>query len=111
MKGNYVRAATAICVVVCGTHARATDVFNLEGFGPISRAMGGTGTAFDIGAAAMMENPATLSLMGEGRHFSLGLDVVSTDIKATNTATGETASSGNHGNNNGPYFAPQTAFV
>ncbi|HWV07082.1 outer membrane protein transport protein [Ralstonia sp. CHL-2022] len=111
MKGNYVRAATAICVAVCGTHARATDVFNLEGFGPISRAMGGTGAAFDIGAAAMMENPATLSLMGEGRHFSLGLDVVSTDIKATNTATGETASSGNHGNNNGPYFAPQTAFV
>ena len=102
MKGNYVRAATAICVAVCGTHARATDVFNLEGFGPISRAMGGTGAAFDIGAAAMLENSATLSLVGEGRHFSLGPDVVSADMKATHTATGATARSGTDGNNNGP---------
>ncbi|MBV8273474.1 MAG: outer membrane protein transport protein [Cupriavidus sp.] len=111
MRGNYVRVAVALCAAACGTPAGATDVFNLEGFGPVSRAMGGTGAAFDIGPAAMMANPATLGLMAEGNHLHLGLDVVTTDIKATNTATGETARSGNHGNNNGPYFAPEAAFV
>ncbi|ANC47584.1 OmpP1/FadL family transporter [Pandoraea pnomenusa] len=111
MRGNYVRAAVALCAVACASPAAATDVFNLEGFGPVSRAMGGTGAAFDIGPAAMMANPATLGLMLEGNHLYLGLDAVTTDIRATNTATGETARSGNHGNNNGPYFAPEAAFV
>ncbi|PRZ44838.1 long-chain fatty acid transport protein [Paraburkholderia fungorum] len=91
--------------------AQATDVFNLEGYGPVSRAMGGTGVAYDIGAAAMMANPATLGLMGQGTYLDLGLDVITTDIKEYDTATGKSVSSGNHGNNNGPYFAPQAAFV
>ncbi|MGQ7908983.1 aromatic hydrocarbon degradation protein, partial [Burkholderia sp. BC1] len=50
-------------------NANATDVFNLEGYGPVSRAMGGTGVAYDIGAAAMMENPATLGLMEHGAYL------------------------------------------
>lgn len=91
--------------------ARATNVFNLEGFGPISRAMGGTGVAHDIGAAAMMYNPATLGLMEPASEVHVGLDLITTDIKVRNLATGETASSGNHGNNRGPYYAPQVAFT
>ncbi len=90
--------------------AMATDVFNLEGYGPISRAMGGTGVAYDIGAAGMMYNPATLGLMNEGSEFHLGLDVITTDIEAKDKATGETASSSDHGNNRGPYYAPELAF-
>ena len=45
--------------------AQATDVFRLEGFGAISRAMGGTAVAQDVGPAGMMTNPATLALMRE----------------------------------------------
>jgi long-chain fatty acid transport protein len=111
VRGNCIRAAAAACLAVWAAHAQATDVFNLEGFGPVSRAMGGTGAAYDIGPGAMMMNPATLGLMREGRYLGLGLDVVTTNIKATNTATGETAVSGNHGSNNGPYFAPEASFV
>lgn len=111
MKGMYVRLAVVACAAAWGTHARATDVFNLEGYGPVSRAMGGTGVAYDVGGAAMMLNPATLGLMTEGRYVDLGLDVVTTDIHVKNAATGEVATSGNHGNNNGPYFAPQLSVV
>lgn len=111
MKGNGIRVAVALCMAVWAGRSMATDVFNLEGFGPVSRAMGGSGVAYNVGPAAMMLNPATLGLMSDGRYVDLGLDIVTTDIKATNTATGETATSGNHGNNNGPYFAPEMAFV
>lgn len=111
MKGNGIRVAVALCMAVWAGRSMATDVFNLEGFGPVSRAMGGSGVAYNVGPAAMMLNPATLGLMSDGRYVDLGLDIVTTDIKATNTATGETATSGNHGNNNGPYFAPEAAFV
>ncbi|MBB5547646.1 hypothetical protein GGD70_008007, partial [Paraburkholderia fungorum] len=91
------------------TNANATDVFNLEGYGPISRAMGGTGVAYNVGTAAMMENPATLGLMEEGSYFELGADVINTDIRAIDKNTGESVLSKNHGNNNGPYFAPELA--
>ncbi|AEI82631.1 protein TbuX (plasmid) [Cupriavidus necator N-1] len=111
MKCRYARVASAICAAVLCPHANATEVFNMEGYGPISRGMGGIGVAYDIGSAAMMLNPATLGLMPEGKHISIGLDVVNTDIKVTNTATGESVHSGKHGSNNGPYFAPELAFV
>jgi len=91
--------------------AHATDVFNLEGFGPISRAMGGTGVAYDIGPAGMMYNPATLGLMPNGSYFDVGVDVINTSIRATNLDTGESVESGNHGSNNGPYLAPELAYV
>ncbi|CAE6848469.1 OmpP1/FadL family transporter [Paraburkholderia aspalathi] len=93
------------------TNANATDVFNLEGYGPISRAMGGTGVAYNVGTAAMMENPATLGLMEEGSYFELGADVINPDIRAIDKNTGESVLSKNHGNNNGPYFAPELAYV
>ncbi|WP_042259266.1 OmpP1/FadL family transporter [Paraburkholderia heleia] len=111
MKSNYIRGAAALCMAVWGAQAQATDVFNLEGYGPISRAMGGSGVAYNVGPAAMMLNPATLGLMSDGKYINFGLDVVTTDIRVTNMATGESVTSGNHGNNNGPYFAPEAAFV
>lgn len=111
MKERCIRAAVVLGMAICGAQAQATDVFNLEGYGPISRAMGGSGVAYNVGPAAMMLNPATLGLMGEGRYVNLGVDIVTTDIRVTNTATGESVTSGNHGNNNGPYFAPEAAFV
>jgi long-chain fatty acid transport protein len=103
-------AAAAMSALASGG-ASATDVFRLEGYGPISRAMGGTATAYDVGAAGMMTNPATLSLMAPGAKLDLGLDVVSPDISVTNRATGEGASSDSHSKNRGPYVAPEVAYT
>jgi len=91
--------------------AQATDVFRLEGFGAVSRAMGGTAVAHDVGPAGMMTNPATLSLMPDGDQLMLGLDVVTTDISVKNKATGESVSSDTHSNNRGPYVAPEAAYT
>jgi long-chain fatty acid transport protein len=91
--------------------AQATDVFRLEGFGAISRGMGGVATAIDVGPAGMMTNPATLSLMQDGDQVMLGLDVVTTDINVKNQATGANASSSSHSNNRGPYLAPEVAYT
>lgn len=46
--------------------AHATNGMLMEGYGPISTAMGGASLAFDNGTAAMTNNPATLSLMADG---------------------------------------------
>lgn len=94
--------------------AGATNVFNLEGFGPVSRALGGAGAAHDIGAAGMMYNPATLGLIEEGPGLYIGLDLIGTDIDTVNQATGEKAKSNKNSesNNRGPiYYAPQLAYT
>lgn len=90
--------------------AQATDVFRLEGYGAISRGMGGTAVAHDVGAAGMMTNPATLSLMQDGDQAMVGLDLVTTDIKVRNQ-NGESVSSDTHANNRGPYMAPEAAYT
>ncbi|WP_374342993.1 OmpP1/FadL family transporter [Azonexus sp.] len=91
--------------------ALATDVFGLEGIGAVSRAMGGTAVAQDVGPGGMLTNPATLSLEKDGSQAMIGLDLVTTDIDVRNKTTGETARSGSHGNNRGPYFAPEVAYT
>lgn len=91
--------------------AQATDVFRLEGYGAVSRGMGGTSVAQDVGPAGMMTNPSTLSLMPEGNEVMGGLDIVTTSIKVTNKNTGETVSSSTHDSNRGPYYAPEAAFT
>lgn len=105
-------ALTLVSVLAGGTRmAQATDVFRLEGYGAISRGMGGTAAAQDIGPAGMMTNPATLSLMAEGDQLLGGLDIVTTSIDVKNKNTGETASSATHNSNRGPYFAPEAAYT
>jgi len=105
------KISAAIAVVTTSHLAHATDVFRLEGFGAISRSMGGTATAHNIGAAGMMTNPATLSLMKQGKELHVGFDVITTDIVAKNITTGETVSSSNKAQNRGPYAAPEVAIV
>lgn len=110
MKRMGMLASAGACLIVPAT-AHATDVFQLEGFGPTSRAMGGTAVAHDTGPAGMLVNPAVLSLGPEGSQAVVGLDMVTTDIDVTNTGTGETASSRTHGANRGPYFAPEIGYT
>lgn len=94
-----------------GQFASATEVFQLEGFGAVSRAMGGTAVAHDVGVAGMMTNPATLSLSPHDHQVLVGLDIVTTDIEVENRASGESATSRTHSSNRGPYLAPEIAYA
>ncbi|WP_338743905.1 outer membrane protein transport protein [Pseudomonas sp. KK18] len=107
---SLVCAASCLPLAVLCNYAAATDVLRMEGFGPVSRAMGGTAMSYDVGNAGMMSNPATLSLQSAGSHFSIGADVVTTDIKTRNQDTGETANSHDKSNNRGPYYAPELSY-
>lgn len=97
---------SSLALTFCGA-ASAAVVFNLEGYGALSRAMGGTGVAFDTGVASLMYNPATLGLSATGNEFLLGLDWISADITVRDRSTGEKAASTDNGKNRSPYFAPQ----
>ena len=103
--------ATAVLASTSQSALAVSDVFRFVGHGPVSTAMGGAATAFDVGAAGMMTNPATLSLMPQGSEFHLGMDMVFADLSIKNPATGEVARSETHSNNRGPYAAPQLAYT
>ncbi len=63
----------------------ATNGMNLEGYGPIATGQGGASMAYNNGTAAMMNNPATISLMLEGWHLDLALGMLGPDVDATVT--------------------------
>nr|AAM77587.1 toluene transport facilitator TodX-like protein [Pseudomonas mendocina] len=88
----------------------ATQVFDLEGYGAISRAMGGTSSSYYTGNAALISNPATLSLAPDGSQFELGPDIVSTDIEVRDSS-GAKVKSSTESNNRGPYIGPQLSYV
>ena len=65
--------------------ALATNGMNLEGYGPISAGMGGTAYGFQVGTAAMMNNPATLGFFADGYHLDLALGYLGPRIESTVT--------------------------
>ncbi|MDO9009286.1 MAG: outer membrane protein transport protein [Thiobacillus sp.] len=71
-------------------HAYATNGMNVEGFGPIASSLGGASMAYDNGAAAMMNNPATLGLGAEGDTVSLMIGYLGPDV----SVVGEKSSGG-----------------
>lgn len=62
--------------------AQATNGMNLEGYGPIATGMGGASMAYDNGAAAVMNNPATLGLMPEGDRLDVALGYLGPHVNA-----------------------------
>lgn len=62
--------------------AYATNGMNMEGYGPIASAMGGASQAYDNGTAAMMNNPATIGLMGEGDRLDLFFGFLGPDVES-----------------------------
>jgi len=66
MKMNKLVVAMFAAGVMASPLAQATNGMLMEGYGPISTGMGGASMAFDNGAAAMANNPATLGLMEDG---------------------------------------------
>jgi len=71
----------------------ATNGMQLEGYGPIAHAMGGTSVAFDNGTAAVINNPATLSLAdySRGDRFDFAFGYLGPDVASS--ASGVTAKS------------------
>jgi long-chain fatty acid transport protein len=63
--------------------AMATNGMNLEGYGPISAGMGGASYGFNVGTAAMMNNPATLGFFADGYHLDIALGYLGPRISAT----------------------------
>jgi long-chain fatty acid transport protein len=62
--------------------AEATNGMNLEGYGPIATGMGGASFAYLNGTAAMMNNPATLSLIPNGIMLDLAFGSLGPDVSA-----------------------------
>jgi len=83
---GMVAAATA-------TTSYATNGMNLEGYGPEATAMGGASMAYDNGTAAVINNPATLSLMEEKGRIDVAVGVLRPDITVTNNGINQTAGS------------------
>lgn len=78
-------SAVALLVLIGATPAFATNGMNLEGYGAKSMAMGGTGSAYDTGNSAVMNNPATLGFMKEGTsEIGFGIRGLHPDISLDN---------------------------
>ncbi|KAB2913128.1 MAG: aromatic hydrocarbon degradation protein [Dechloromonas sp.] len=111
MQKKMAAALAGSVLAVSSPVVLATDVFQLEGIGAVSRAMGGTAVAHDVGAGGMLSNPANLSFAPNEREAMIGFDLVTTDITVKNRATGETVDSDTHKKNRGPYYAPEIAYT
>lgn len=80
--------------------AHATNGMNLEGYGPVATAMGGASFAYENGAGAMMNNPATLGLMGQGAGIGVALGFLGPDVKSASAKSGGDA-----------YYMPAMGYV
>ena len=83
MSSRFVCLGAAALLVVLASPVLATNGMNLEGYGPIASGMGGASFAFDNGSAAVMNNPATLSLMPAGFRLDLAVGMLGPDVTAT----------------------------
>ncbi len=83
----------------------ATNGMNLEGYGPIALAMGGASMAYDNGSAAVMNNPATLGLMGNGARLDVALGMLGPNVEAKTAGMPTAESDGD------AYFMPAFGYV
>lgn len=64
--------------------SRATNGMDLEGYGPIAQGQGGASLASDNGTAAVINNPATLSLMPDGgSRVDVAFGMLGPDVEAS----------------------------
>jgi len=73
-----------ISVIIAGQPclAHATNGMNLEGYGPEALGMGGASFAYDNGAAATINNPATIGLMREGHRADFAVGFLGPNVMA-----------------------------
>ena len=65
---NHIKMISSVCLSVCATSLFATNGDLLIGLGPKSRAMGGAGIAYSLGAESSLVNPALI----EGKRVMFG---------------------------------------
>jgi len=110
MKMKKVLVSMFAAGVMATPLAYATNGMMMEGYGPIATGMGGASMAYDNGAAAMANNPATLGLMPEGTsRLDLAVGGLHPNISATCTAgpcAGAVANSGGTA-----YYMPAAGWV
>jgi long-chain fatty acid transport protein len=82
-----------LCSLFLVPAAHATNGMNMEGYGPIATGMGGASMAYDNGTAAMMNNPATLSLMESNARLDLALGFLAPDVTSSMTGMPDAKSS------------------
>lgn len=97
---NLNQTLGALALVALPATALATNGMNLEGYGPVATAMGGASFAYQNGAGAMMNNPATLGLMPEGHAIGAALGYLGPNVSAAGTKSGGDA-----------YFMPAFGYV
>lgn len=83
MQLKKLTAALAFGGLALSGSAFATNGMVLEAYGPISMGMGGAATAYDNGTAAMMNNPATLALGGQGSRFEVALGSIGPRVNSS----------------------------
>lgn len=88
MQLKKLTAALAFSGLALSGSAFATNGMVLEAYGPISMGMGGAATAYDNGTAAMMNNPATLALGGQGSRFDVALGSIGPRVDTSNPMLG-----------------------
>lgn len=103
MRKSQLALAIAALGFISGAHA--TNGMNLEGYGPIAAAMGGASMAYDNGNAAVMNNPATLGLMGQGNRLDVAVGMLGPDVKMS-MGGGPTSESGGTS-----YFMPAVGWT
>ena len=80
---RFLLLTNALLALSVSTPVSATNGMNMEGYGPIATAMGGTSMAFDNGTAAVINNPATLGLMVSADRLDVAMGLLGPDITAT----------------------------
>jgi long-chain fatty acid transport protein len=99
--------AFTLAAAVAAPSAFATNGMNMQGYGPIAYGMGGASMAYDNGAAAVMNNPATLAMMGSGSsRFDIALGYLSPNVDAS--AGGGAVEAHSYG---GPYLMPAVGYI
>ncbi len=78
---------TALLALLAPLPLSATNGMNMEGYGPIAAAMGGTSMAFDNGTAAVINNPATLGLLESSARLDVALGVLGPKISVKSPPT------------------------
>lgn len=93
---------TSLLFAIAGASlpAFATNGMDLEGYGPVATAMGGASFAYENGAGAMMNNPATLGLMAQGSGLGVAFGYLGPGVTASAVKSGGNA-----------YYMPAIGYV
>ncbi len=101
MKTKQILFSGVLAAFALPQMASATNGMNMEGYGAMALGMGGASMAYDNGAAAMMNNPATLGLMDEGSRLDLAFGFLMPEVHSSATGVSSRSSADAFG---GPAF-------